>query len=153
MRRRTLLLSFIALAAPAAAQAAGKTTPETFIRDFYSRERLPVKRSALRAMFAADLAAAMSKEYGKDEPGELNFDYRYGTQDYELKNLVLDTTPAAAGGTQVRARFDSFGKPFEIRYRLAPQGSGWRILDVSAPAQNDDRPWSLREKLGLSPAP
>jgi hypothetical protein len=152
MRRRILILSLLALPGAPAAMAASRPSPEAYIRDFYRRELLPVKRAELRAVFVGDLAAAMLKEYGKDEPGELNFDYRYGAQDWEVKNLRFETSPRLDGAL-VTSRFESFGKAFTIRFRLRAAGpDGWRIADVYAPAQNGDTSWSLRGKLGLAPA-
>ncbi|HVY33713.1 MAG TPA: hypothetical protein VG960_04755 [Caulobacteraceae bacterium] len=101
--------------------------------------------------FTLDLAKAMKRDSHPGEVGAIDFDYRYGAQDVQLSNLRI-TAINTLDGERVVARFENAEKPFEVDYDLVLTRDGWRIADVSAPAQQGDEAWSLRAMLKL-PSP
>jgi hypothetical protein len=101
--------------------------------------------------FTAELAGALKKDSHPDEVGAVDFDYRYDAQDVQITDLQL-TAVNTLDGERVAARFDNFQKPYEVDYDLVLTRDGWRVSDVSAPAQQGDQPWSLRAMLKL-PSP
>lgn len=146
--------ALVALAA--ALQGASAATPAEvhLVERLYAREALPPKMGLL---FAHDLAAAYRKDTGvPGEVGVIDFDWRYGAQDFQITGLKVEAAPLAPGQAPmtdvglVRARFKNFGKPGEVFYRLCLRpGVGWRIADVYSKDASD--PWDLRDMLKLDP--
>ena len=97
------------------------------------------------------MARALKTDSHPDAVGAVDFDYRYGAQDVQIAKLQL-TAINTLDGERVIARFDNFQKPYEVDYDLVLTREGWRIAEVSAPAQQGDQAWSLRAMLKL-PSP
>lgn len=100
--------------------------------------------------FTPELARALKKDSHPDEVGAVDFDYRYDAQDVQMSDLQLIAVNTL-DGERVIARFNNFRKPYEVDYDLVLTRDGWRIADVSAPAQQGDQAWSLRAMLKLPP--
>ncbi len=69
----------------------------------------------------------------------------------QITNLQINAANTADGERAV-AKFDNIGKPYEVDYDLMLTRQGWRIANISAPAQNGDQAWNLRATLKLGPA-
>lgn len=139
-----------------ALQGAAAATPDQvhMIERLYARESVP---SHVGYLFARDLARAYHKDTSiPGEVGEIDFDWRYGAQDFQITDLKIEAVhlkpgqmPMADRGL-VRATFKNMGKPGEVIYRLCLRpGVGWRIADVSSKDAPD--PWDLRQMLKLDP--
>jgi hypothetical protein len=108
-------------------------------------------------IFARDLERAYRNDISHPgEVGEIDFDWRYGAQDFQITELKIEAARLKPGAMpmadrgEVRATFKNFGKPYEVLYRVCRAQSGaWRIADVSSNS-GDDR-WDLRQLLKLDP--
>jgi hypothetical protein len=140
---------------PAAAPAPALSTNLpglTVIRALYVPQAAPFpNKPAKDPFFTLEMARALKADSHRDRVGAIDFDYRYGAQEVELSNLQLGALNTL-DGERVVARFDNAQKPFEVDYDLVLTREGWRIADVSAPAQQGDQAWSLRAMLKL-PSP
>lgn len=109
------------------------------------------EKPATDPFFTVELAKALKRDSHPGEVGAIDFDYRYGAQDVQLSNLHISAINTL-DGERVVARFENAEKPYEVDYDLVLTRDGWRIADVSAPAQQGDEAWSLRAMLKL-PSP
>jgi len=122
------------------------------VRSLYAPEAAPFPAKPDHdPFFTPELARALKKDSHPDEVGAVDFDYRYGAQDVQISNLGMAAINTL-DGERVIARFNNFQKPYEVDYDLVLTREGWRIADVSAPAQQGDQAWSLRAMLKL-PSP
>ena len=122
------------------------------IRALYAPSITPFPdKPAKDPFFTLDLAKALKADSHPGEVGAIDFDYRYGAQDVQLSNLQIAAINTL-DGERVVARFENAEKPYEVDYDLVLTRDGWRISDISAPAQQGDQAWSLRAMLKL-PSP
>ena len=157
-----LVLAACAPAAPPAPAKAAETAsatpsaarlmaPEQYIAGFYKQQPKWDTPESVSALFEPVLAAALTKDMSiPGEVGNVNFSFWCGCQDGEPTG-VTTTSREIAGGHEVTARFTLFEKPKTIVYRLLSTEAGYRIADVSEPAENGEEGWSLRGLLGLKP--
>jgi hypothetical protein len=139
LRALILTTAVTLIAVPAAAQ----TSPEAMVRAIYTPEAPPDDVSKL---MARDLAGAYAKDgSSSDEVGAIDFDWRYGTQETEIKNLTFSTSSDAIGPV-VTAKFINEGSPGTVNYHFCKAAGGWRIADVNSPDQDG---WGLRAMLKL----
>ena len=140
--------------APARAPGApsGPLPGLALLRDFYKPTATPYPDSPAKdPFFTEDLARAIKKDTSKKgEVGAIDFDYRYGAQDLQITEVEVSANNTL-DGEQATARFNNMGKPYEVDYRLTLTRAGWRIEDISAPAQQGDTAWDLRTMLKLPP--
>jgi hypothetical protein len=124
------------------------------VRRLYAHKLTPTH---VTGVFARDLARAYRKDISHSgEVGEIDFDWRYGAQDFEITELKVEATRLKPGAMpmadrgEVRATFKNFGKPYEVLYRVCRSAEGgWRIADVSSVGDADK--WDLRQLLHLDP--
>jgi hypothetical protein len=151
MKPLALLLVCLSLALPARAAPPSLAAAEALVRAQYA-PGVDASADGAARLYEPVLAGALmstSAATGAD----LGFDPRYSDIDWKMEQLVLTTT-AEPGGAKVAARFTNFGRPVQIDWRLIPapdSPAGWRVEDISAPAQNDQEAWDLRDLL-LIPA-
>jgi len=141
--RALLVLSLLFAAAPAAAL----DDPDQLVRGLYRLKNIPVSHAGVDRYFSRDLARAMKNDMkSKDEVGVLDFDYRYGAQDFEIKGLTFARQGAGNGAT-VTASFSNFGKRQVVTYRLCLAPKGWRIAGIAG--RSDEEKWDLRQMFKL----
>ena len=121
------------------------------IRDLYKPSLTPMPDAPGHdAFFIPDVARGLRARSHPGREGALDFDYRYGAQTVQVSEVVV-TAANTLEGERVTARFNNIGKPYEVDYDLMETRDGWRIADVSAPAQQGDAAWDLRQMLKLPP--
>jgi len=99
--------------------------------------------------FTPDLTRALQADAKTGEDGpKLDFDIRSNSQDPAITRLTLQSRPDA-GGARVTARFDEAGRPEVVDYQVVMTPAGWRISDVSAPAENGALGWRLSDIMEL----
>jgi hypothetical protein len=140
-------------AQPAAPQGPAAPLPGlAVVRDLYKPGTAPIPDAPGKdPFFTPDLARALKAHSYPGRPGAIDFDYRYGAQTLEVSEVTV-TAANTLDGERVAARFDNIGKAYEIDYDLLETRDGWRIADVSAPAQQGDGPWDLRQMFKLPAA-
>lgn len=151
-----LALTLLAACGPAAQApeappvSARLMSPADYIARFYVEEPVWGSPDEKRDLFEPALADALIKDTSSpDEVGAVDFSFRCGCQDGDIAN-VTTTSVDTQGGAEVTAAFTLNDMPMTIVYRMLRTDDGYRIVDVSAPAQNGDQPWSLRKLLGLT---
>ncbi len=130
-----------------AAPATALDDPDQLVRQLYRRDSIPVSNAGVDRFFARDLARAMKKDMkSKDEVGVLDFDYRYGAQDFEVTELTFKKQ-AVGNGATVTASFKNFAKAEVVTYRMCIAAKGWRIADIAG--ASDEERWELRKMFKL----
>ena len=146
MHVRAWLVLFVVLTA---APALALDDPEQMVRGLYHLKNAPIAAAQLDRLFARDLTRAITKDgKSKDEVGALDFDYRYGAQEWKIRGLKVATTAKELAGAEIEVRFRNFGKPNTVTYRMCLAKRGWRIADISGRSAEDK--WSLRDLLKLT---
>ena len=139
-------------AAPAPSAESSAPLPGlAVINDLYKPSLTPVPdRVSEDPFFTEDLARALKAHSHPGRDGALDFDYRYGAQTLDVSEVVV-TAVNTLEGERATARFNNIGKPYEVNYDLMETRDGWRIADVSAPAQQGGGAWDLRAMFKLPP--
>ena len=83
----------------------------------------------------------------RGEPCNLGFDVIINGQDWELKNLHVESANLDGDRASVIARFINIDSPQEIVYRFTRESGRWRIDDIEARSPADHR-WTLSRILG-----
>jgi hypothetical protein len=136
-------------AKPAAPPPSAPLPGLAVIHDLYKPSLTPMPdRVSDDPFFAEDLARALKARSHPGRDGALDFDYRYGAQTVDVSEVTV-TAVNTLEGERVTARFNNIGKPYEVDYDLVETRDGWRIADVSAPAQQGDPAWDLRQRFKL----
>ena len=89
MSIRIVIAAILAAGAAASnpAAAAGKASLLSTVKSLYARKATPTR---VRGLFAADLAEAYEKDIGNPgEVGAIDFDWRYGAQDFRITRLHI----------------------------------------------------------------
>ena len=153
MFARALLAVSVALAvAPAlTTPAQAFDDPGQMVRGLYRQKTIPDSPARIDRYFAHDLAAAMRKDSSvKDEVGAIDFDYRYGAQDWKITGLTFAEAKSPAGA-EITARFRNFGKANTVVWRMCKARDGWRVADVAGHSAEDT--WALRDLLKMPKGP
>ncbi len=138
-------------APPPPAPPSGPLPGLAVIHDLYLPSLTPIPDSPSKdPFFAEDLARALKAHSHPGRDGALDFDYRYGAQTLDVSEVVV-TAVNTLEGERATARFNNIGKPYEVNYDLMETRDGWRIADVSAPAQQGAAAWDLRVTFKLPP--
>ena len=119
--------------------------PDQVVRGIYRLQPVPAGKTSIERFFAADTAKALKADYKAGEVGAVDFDYRYGGQDFEIADLKIGKGVDGPNESRVTATFTNFGKPMSVVYRLCMAKTGWRIADVEDGAGE----WRLRKMLRL----
>ena len=151
MRRGCLALCFL-LTTPAP-PAAAQTLPaaEALVRAQYGPGVSDTPEGALR-LYEPRLAHELT-ESSTAAGGDFGFDLRYGDSDWQVQDMTFTATRTPQGA-MVAVRFRNFGRPMEIDWRLIPDPAGapgWRVSDISAPEQNGQMGWDLRQLVLIDP--
>ena len=149
MTRTLLALAAAALLALTPLAQARAAEPRQLVIALYAERNLGFDAARSQAYFARDLDAAMRADVSRpDEVGALDFDYRYGAQDFRVTGLhVLEEIDHDQA--KVVAVFKNFGRPESVEWLLCRRSDGdWRIADASSNSDKD--PWDLRGMLRLS---
>jgi hypothetical protein len=141
-----------AVAAPLEGAPSAPPEAVALVRRLYAHEHTP---TYVAGLFARDLARAYRQDTSHPgDVGEIDFDWRFGAQDFQITELKIEPAPLQRGAMpmadrgEVRATFRNFGKPYEVLYRVCRAQSGaWRIADVSSDTGDDK--WDLRAMLKL----
>ncbi|MFI4935495.1 MAG: hypothetical protein ACHP7N_12800 [Caulobacterales bacterium] len=157
------LVLFAALT-PAAAAPTGVADAEAFMRAFYALAKTPPTGPSvtqLEQYFTPDLAKALATDYKRDPQNgwgsnrRVDLDYRIESQVGDIDHVTISSL-ATAQGARVDVRFQlkldstSPPEPGETLYDLKRTPAGWRIDEVSAPAQGfEGKAWSMRRLLRL----
>lgn len=140
------------LARPAHAAAPSLASAEAVVRAQYGPD-VDASPEAAARLYVADIAREMTDPI-RGAAVNLGIDPRYGQDNWKVETVAVSAAPGPGGEALVTARFLNFGKPTEIDWRLvpAPDGPmGWKVLDISGPAQNDWAAFDLRQMLDLPP--
>ena len=139
----------LALALPAAALDG----PEEPVRAIYGDMGVPDTAAEADRWLARDAAAAYKIALRADEPKpSTDFDWRYGTQDYDVTeiNVGRGVLRTAGGVTfaDVPVTFRNFNQPTEeVTWTMCLGRKGWRVADVRG--NDDSGGWRLRQMLDL----
>ena len=138
----------LALCLATATPALALDDPDQLVRSLYAREALPTSARDTAWFYAADLNQALKADSSRPgEVGAVDFDFRYGAQDFDVTGLKFSKTHQNSNAT-VAASFVNFGKPMTIVYRMCLGRTGWKIADVS----DGEGAWRLRAVLKLPSA-
>lgn len=147
------IVSAAILLAVLAAPAAALDGPEETVKRVYAMNSLPSTPAGADALLARDMAAAYKLDLVKPEPQpSTNFDWRYGSQDWELSELAIGRAvdlPSVSGVTMrdVPVTFKDLSQPKAVTWRMCLAAQGWRVADVRG--TDDQGVWSVREMLSL----
>lgn len=121
-------------------KAAPRTTPDALIADLYRQQKAgrgPFFQTRNRARvdryFAKPVADLIWRDAvaSRGEIGALGFDPLFDTQDNTgVKNFSVRRPVYQKGKASVTASFVNFGRKETVVYKLARQGSGWKIADI-----------------------
>lgn len=141
-----------AAALVACAPAPDDSGPVELVQSLYEEPALWFDSDAERAAyFTEDLWRALAADASDPElVGNVNFDYRFDSQDGTVSDLRFESLNRAFG--LVAASLTVDGDPRTIVWTLCERPDGaWRIADAAR--QEGDHPWSLRQLLNLRPDP
>jgi hypothetical protein len=81
--------------------------------------------------------------------GALDFDFRSGSQDTNIRDLKIVVIHKLDTDAEVRVTFNEYDSAEELRYDLVRYNGAWVVDDVRKVADHDD-PWVLSEILKLN---
>lgn len=151
MRRAAALLP-LALLAACAGPGPDDSGPVALVQALYDEPVLWFDSDAeWGAYFTDDLSQALIRDASDpDLVGNVNFDYRFDSQDGTVSNLRLESLNRAPG--LVAATLAVEGEPRTIIWTLCERSPGqWRIADAAR--EDGNYPWSLRGLLNLPADP
>lgn len=144
---RTAILALVA-AACLTATSASAAEPKDLVRSFYTEPSIAVDEAKAAGYFAHDLDEALRKDSSvTGQVGAVDFDYRYGAQDVEIRGLQF---LQEIDGNQARvvAIFKIRSRAHSVDWQLCHRSDGsWKIFDASS--NTGPRDWDLREMLNL----
>lgn len=141
-------------AALATAQAIALDGPEEPVRAIYRHGQPDTVQEADRFL-ARDVARRYKVDLLDNEPQpSTDFDWRYGSQEYEVTDLVVGRAvdlPPVDGVIMrdVPVSFRSFNQgPYTVTWTLCLGRRGWRVANVRS--SDTGGGWNLREMLELT---
>ena len=147
-------LAVLALTLAAAAPARALDDPEDLVKSIYDGRDVQDSAAHARAWLSRDLAAAYVVALKADEPKPAtDFDWRYGSQDYDVSELhvAMGSADRQLGATtvaDVAVTFRNFNGPTQtVTWTLCLGAKGWRVADVSG--KDSDGEWRVRAMLDL----
>lgn len=119
--------------------AAGQPAARSFVERVYRQydparaDDPPWGERRCRETFSVRLCALIEKDRREagGEVGRLDGDPLYGAQDIAATELAFAAEPDADGRARVRVTFRNLGEPRALLLALVPEGSGWRIDDIT----------------------
>ena len=127
--------------------------PEEPVRAIYGDLGVPDTAAEADRWLARDVAAAYKLALRADEPKpSTDFDWRYGTQDYDIteRNVGRAVMRTEGGVTlaDVPVTFRNFNQPAEtVVWMMCLGRKGWRVADVRG--NDDSGGWRIRQMLDL----
>jgi len=148
----------IATLALIAMPAAALDGSEEVVRALY-RDGQPDTVAEADRWLARDVAAAYKRDLAADEPRpSTDFDWRYGSQEYEPSNLIFYRAEIVSSPgelptlEEMSVEFRSFGNgPYKVTWTLCLGEKGWRVANVRS--RDTGGGWDLREMLDLPRRP
>lgn len=149
-----MLKPLVTLAALAAliGPAVALDGPEEAVKAIYFTAGVPDTAREADRWLARDVAKAYKVALAADEPKpSTDFDWRYGTQDYDVTEVNVQRAGPMTGKptmTDVAVSFRNFNQPTEtITWTMCLGRKGWRVADVRG--MDDSGGWRLRQMLDL----
>ncbi len=128
--------------------AVAASEPKELVTALYAEPSVTLAAGRAGGYFARDLDSALRA--GSSSPsqvGAVDFDYRYGAQDLQVRGLQL-IQEVDNDQARVVAVFKNFGRANSVDWTLCRRANGeWRIADVSSNTGPQD--WDLRQLLNL----
>ena len=126
-----------------------RPAPEYRLRLLYGPE--PVidesEPSSLAAWFTPELASALTRLHHATEGYGLGFDYLVDGQDSDLSAITYTLYEAGSDGQPgMRVRFNNFGLPVDLDFRLHWRGD-WMISNIRSLAPDGTEKWNLRDSI------
>lgn len=128
--------------------------PEEPVKAIYGDLGVPDTAAEADRWLARDVAAAYKVALKADEPKpSTDFDWRYGSQDYDITEVSVGRGVAIAsisGVTlmEVPVTFRNFNQPTEtVTWTLCLGRRGWRVADVRG--TDSEGVWRIRQMLDL----
>jgi hypothetical protein len=128
--------------------AAAASEPKELVGAFYAEPSVTLGPGRTGGYFARDLDVALRGDASSPgQVGAVDFDYRYGAQDLQVRGLQL-IQEVDNDQARVVAVFKNFGRAHSVDWSLCRRANGeWRIADVSSNTGPQD--WDLRQLLSL----
>jgi hypothetical protein len=145
-------LALLWLAGPAAAAPPTLASAEALVLAQYGPDADPTPEMAAR-LYVPEIAQELADPL-RGAGVNLGLDPRYGQDDWRVDKVAAQAEQGPDGQALVKVTFLNFGKPAEVDWRLipAPDGPmGWKVMDISAPEQNDWAAFDMRQLLNLPP--
>ena len=149
---RTRLIATVAVCA-LALPAVALDGPEDPVRAIYGDLGVPDTTAEADRWLARDVAAAYKVALRADEPKpSTDFDWRYGSQDYDITEVSVGRGVMRTLGrvtvADVPVSFRNFNQPTQtVTWTLCLGRNGWRVADVRGTDSDGD--WSIRQMLDL----
>lgn len=150
----TLILSLLLLGPGLPVRAAPPTlaSAEALVRAQYAADA-DQSPEAVAQLYVPEIGQEMTDPIRGAGAVNLGIDPRYGQDNWSVTDLKVAAVASPDGArARVVAQFLDFGKPAEIDWTLVPAPEtpwGWRVWDISGPAQNDWAAFDMRELLNL----
>ncbi len=154
MKRIAIAAALLCLAAPAHAAAPTLASAEALVLAQYGPDADPTPEMAAR-LYVPEIAQELADPL-RGAGVNLGLDPRYGQDDWRVEKVVAHAAAGPGGQALVTVTFLNFGKPAEVDWRLVPAADGpmgWKVMDISAPEQNDWAAFDMRQLLNLPPPP
>ena len=149
--KRILALCLLLPPVPADAATPTLASAEALVRAQYETAA-DSSPEAVARLYVPEIGQEMMDPLRGAGAVNLGIDPRYGQDDWRVTDVKVAAAGEANGRARVTATFRNFGKPAEIDWTLVPAPdtpSGWRVYDISGPAQNDWAAFDMRELLNL----
>lgn len=153
---RTRLIATVAMCA-LALPAVALDGPEDPVRAIYGDLGVPDTAAEADRWLARDVAAAYKVALRADEPKpSTDFDWRYGSQDYDITEVSVGRGVMRTLGrvtvADVPVTFRNFNQPTQtVTWTLCLGRKGWRVADVRG--TDSEGVWSIRQMLDLPTDP
>jgi hypothetical protein len=136
----------VIFACPKNALAQTSDDPADTVRIIYN-----IKGTEYSAQFwSPRMQALWAKQNGLGyADGALDFDFRSGSQDTNIRDLKIVVIHKLDTDAEVRVTFNEYDSAEELRYDLVRYNGAWVVDDVRKVADHDD-PWVLSEILKLN---
>lgn len=91
------------------------------------------------------LFTAYEQSSSDDEVGGLDFDPFINAQDYDLKDLKIESDKVEGDKAIVVVSFFNFDAPTELTYSLVQEDGAWKVDDIES--KDSQYPWVLSKIL------
>lgn len=151
MRTMLLILGFLLLPAPVAAQPTFDD-PVVLVEHVYAPYLKGEFRNDPRELFSPTLRQLWEDMTARSEELDMpivDYDPFVNAQDFDISDLVIADPVVTGSQATVAVSFLNFGEPVELRYFLVQGAGGWKIDDIET--LGGDYLWRLSETLAADP--